>query len=139
MPLEIQGLRAGAGASDEQVAAILEQQRRQRGIAGRAKGRDARVGGEFLFRRVAAEVERNAVEQRGVVRDVALTQRGKGLRRRLAEIVFRAQGRIDPLAARALGRAVEAAGGADENGGLARALDPQRPVFGDHFAVGFHG
>ena len=111
--MEVERLGADAGARDHEITSVLKQERREGGVAGLAKGRDAGVGGEFIFGDVAVEAERDAIEERGVIGEVAFAERGVGLRGGFAQVVRGAQRGIEALAAGAFIGAVETAGGGD--------------------------
>ena len=68
-PCRVVGWPPGRLRADHQVAAELEEQRHQRGIAAVGEGGDALVGGQFGGRS-GAEIERDAAEERLVVADV---------------------------------------------------------------------
>ncbi len=139
LALEIEGLGADAGAGDHEVAAVLKEEGGESGVAGDAEGGDAGVGGKLVFRGVAVEAEGDAVEERGVVGEVALAEGGVALRGGFAEVVRGAERRVEAFAAGAFVGAVETAGGGDEDGGLGGALDAEGVGLGDDFAIGAEG
>ena len=134
--LQVERLSADAGAGDHEITSVLKQERREGGVAGLAKGRDTGVGGEFIFGGVAVEAERDAIEERGVVGEVAFAEGGVRLRGGFAEVVRGAQRGIETLAAGTFVGAVETAGCGDKDCGLSCALDAEGVALGADFAVG---
>ena len=124
--LQVERLGARARAGDQQVAPVLEDQRRQIGIARHAERGDALVGGQLLLGRVAVQAQRHAIEQRPVVVEVPLL---RGRRSRAAPPpaprAWSAATGSTPGPAGAALVAVEAAAGADHEQRLAGALDAQ--------------
>ena len=73
-PLQVGRLRAGTRAGDEQVAGVVEVERRQGRIAARGERGDTLVDGHRRARR-RPKVERDAIEELAMVPDVGVTQR----------------------------------------------------------------
>ena len=116
--LQVGGLGAGAGARDEQVAAVLEDEGHERGVLAVAVGAEALVGRAVGGRR--AEVEPHPAEEAGVVGDVRVAERRERLRRRRGERPSRRGVGVLALAGGRLVEAVEARRRRDEEDGLVR-------------------
>ena len=120
MPCRFAGWRAGAGAGDEQVAAVLEDEGDERGVLAVAVGAEALVGRTVGRRR--AEVEADAAEEARVVGDVRVAQRRRTASRRPRRAGRgRAASASRPSRAGRLVEAVEARGRGHEAG------RPRRP------------
>ena len=72
--LEVRRLGAGPARRDQQVAAVLEEQLDEPGIGSAARG-DPPIGRQILGRR-GRQLQRHAIEQRAMIGDVGVAQRG---------------------------------------------------------------
>ena len=108
--LQVRRLRAGARTADEQVARVLEIQRRELRVVAGLRIADAHVGRLFARRR-CRQFERHAAEQLLMVRDVRRAQRVESLGGRRLDLRTRGGFRI----ARHVIEAPEARGDGDEH------------------------